>query len=185
MWMSRSTNNFPTSGSRKGSSAATPSNRTVFVLTKTNNGTTNRATTPSIYPLSSWSRRPFQTPSARKSNETSPLSLLSTAASSKTTSTGTTNSECIIDSQETILNDADDATSHTKDEDLFDGEEDEVVFPKTPADDAVLCSLLPRHAPLKQEQLVEFESTPMPSEWYGLNPDVVLRCLKSVNTESL
>jgi hypothetical protein len=92
---------------------------------------------------------------------------------------------CIIDLQATALDDADDAMPHAEDEDLLYDAEDEVVFPETPVDDEVPGSLLPCCPQLVQEQLLEAEFTPLPPEWDGLNYNVVLRCLKSMNADSL
>jgi hypothetical protein len=172
-----STSSLGSSSTSKRIPAATTSSRSVFVSkTKTS------ATPSSFQGTTSLSRTPQPA-----GNVAYALSMLSSAAGiNATSSTGLSSSySAVDDTQLTRLNSDDDAP-HTEDEDRYEeesiGEAGGVVIQETQDREDYLVE----HMQQQQQQPVQLvDSNPTPPEWEGLNPDIVLKCLKAVKTDSL
>lgn len=81
--------------------------------------------------------------------------------------------------QWTRLNSGDDAP-HTgdegRDQEEFSREAGDVVIHETPDPENYLLGHMQQQW---QQQVQQVDSPPTPPEWEGLNPDIVLRCLKA------
>jgi hypothetical protein len=102
--------------------------------------------------------------------------MLSTAAVSHTRQE--------VDPDETQLNDEYDNASHTEDEDReADFDDEDLVVPESQAQDAVEVAVLPFQRNQQQQQ--KDDSIPVPPEWEGVSPDMVLKSLKALKADVL